>query len=74
MKTHYIIISAIAILAGVWTTGVFTGAYYQHKREMKLQEQIAVLQCKVQALQDSDLKTRLNVGYLQFDVKKLQGK
>lgn len=69
MKTHYIILLAIAILAGVWTAGVITGAARQYKRD---KAEFKKLEAKIEALRDSDLKTRINVGYLQYDVKKLQ--
>lgn len=69
MKTHYIIILAIAILAGVWTAGVVTGAAHQDK---KRDAEIEALKEQIDDLRDRDLAHRINIANIQFDVEKMK--
>lgn len=63
---------AILVCTGVAIALLIIGAFSLHRQKMAMLEEIAVLKCKIEVLQDSDLKTRINVGFLQYDVKKLQ--
>ena len=68
MKEIFAILACISLAIALLGISAFS----LHKQKMELLEEIAILKCKIEVLQDSDLKTRINVGYLQSDVKKLQ--